>query len=504
MANRYIPEGSPITGKITLQSGDLDGKTLTVRLKRKHSVDGRSSREIEVQPAGVLNDSNTAVSYRFDKTEGILAIHERICEVRVWLLVNGTQHKHTQRRIFIYRPGIEIHAQDETAHPIEDAECKLSVGLEADFEASNTHYDQSFTRGTGSEIIWTSSTHADGIVRFSALPVGDATGEWSLPYTLSDRGWLTEGEFTPQGPKRKAVLWKAPLVHYVWWGNPVTSQYIADATDTPKAMANLGVHVKYWCQPAFTANLGTKIEKCVINQPSDLLNGLGTFKDLKQHLNAIVQNLTQYGALSAVKDLLSLCVLLQYGGYYFDTTTKIVASRAELFQKLVAHKTIRIVRTASGGAYFFRALDRSVGAVLASQLESAGNGVVTSKNCDVWAMYAPHRNHDDIAVMIESYLERAYNLGFHNYPNGQSAGLWGNTVHQVMTDADRTQRNELIAKLIMTSVQEALWSRTHGNFDGIEWDTAFANDSESATYNVSAVCADLGIGKRHAGNWRRA
>src|SRR5947209_7451723 len=50
----------------------------------------------------------------------------------------------------------------------------------------------------------------------------------------------TGGEYPLTGPKRKAKVEILPLVHYIWWGNPVNDQQALDASKTPNQLASLG------------------------------------------------------------------------------------------------------------------------------------------------------------------------------------------------------------------------------------------------------------------------
>jgi len=265
-------------------------------------------------------------------------------------------------------------------------------------------------------------------------------------------------------------------------------------------------------------------------------------------MDNIVSTLNKYRAYSAVKDFLSLCVLYRYGGYYFDTTTVIVEKTPSNIVKLLTkYDELKIVRTKTGG--LFRGLDMKSktldATLLANTNYSIGENLINTHGCDVWAMYAPPK-HSAIRVMIESYIERAVELGLDEYPskkkiNGTNFDLIINmnpawkrdrkknitdkkeSIHQILKEdwpgrdesgelAPKKWRNHIIGQLIICAVQEGIvkyfkeknmWEE----FDNTVtpewmWQTDEPSDEEE-TKKIQGVLRDIGIGKIHAGQWRK-
>jgi hypothetical protein len=374
-----------------------------------------------------------------------------------------------------------------------------------------------------------------------------------------------------------------PLVHYIWWGNPATDWLALDATKTPNQLAKLGrVRVHYWRHSADTMigvqpargreyelqAAGTWPKRAALHDSiilhevksigdttaegdgmtaADILtgaigpNGLLTTVDEShrgQLINAIVATLSAYNMRSAVKDFLCLLVLYRYGGWYFDTTTAItdptpgdIVAKLRVVTKpysdeLAVEDEVRFVKTRVGGKSILMLNDRSDDyTMLLGKLPSNLPGVVELDDIDTWAMYAPPR-HPAILTMIDSYIERARNMGLNRYGLCDIVGPLKTTQQQrnhryllqaisaIMQGASdlekltivRGERNRIIGNINIASVQEGLakYRATSGrSVTETTIATRPATNAEAEAHpGVHVVVSEFGIGKRHAGNWR--
>jgi len=294
------------------------------------------------------------------------------------------------------------------------------------------------------------------------------------------------------------------LIHYIWWGNPRTVEHQRSASSTPNAVMRLvqGTHtVKYWRQQCrFGAMLSLNIQQEEIVSAANILANTPMWAGRGIMIDGIVETLARYTAYSAVKDIISLLVLYSQGGYYFDTTTLLRAANHLPFRRaIVNHNEPQIALSAVGGNYAFHRDDRSGDSTLLAQVVGAGAGIVNPRGVDVWAMYSPVQ-HESLATMIDSYLDRCMSLGLNRYPSNKN--VLGIPVHRIMTQEDKTMRNDLIGKLIICSVQEGLYKwaqrnrRTHAHYG---WDTDLLDHQADG---ACIYCRPLHLHKRHAGFWR--
>lgn len=310
-------------------------------------------------------------------------------------------------------------------------------------------------------------------------------------------------------------------IHYIWWGNPTTDQHRNSAQNTPNIMASKvsDQHtVRYWRQRgAFNAVLDPAIVQEQIGSPSDILSGTTMSAGRGIRIDRIVDTLTKYRAFAAVKDLVSLLVLYKHGGYYFDTTTAIGEGYREHLKRLLADRAEpSVVRTATGQGIWFVPDDDSPAATWGLGMQQPTS--ILLSNIDVWAMYAPAR-HESVATMIDSYIERASQLGLDSHPDNKVvpaiAQYFGNASIDAMMTQDQYRqpvRNSLIGKLIINSVLRGLhtYARKRGRQDITDyaWETkliakaghdpALFQGMEHAVANAPAI----GIQKQHAGAWR--
>ena len=436
--------------------------------------------------------------------------------------------------------------------------------------------------------VWVKATDASGKVTFSNLPPCHVEVEWVEPwaFTTGDGGgWQTGGEYTPTGPRRKAKVEPLPLVHYIWWGNPTTDRLGLDASQTPNHLASLGrVWVHYWRNSADTTigaqpargreyapqaagawPAGAALHGAIIlhevkstGEPTaegggvtaaDVIadsphaNGLSTparesQPDRGRLINAVVAAMSAYNMRSAVKDFLCLLVLYRYGGWYFDTTTAITEpTPADIVAKLKAvtkpysddiavEDEVRFVKTRKGGKLTLMLDDRSDECtMMLGLLPGDLPGVVALDDIDTWGIYSPPR-HPALLTMIDSYIERARNMGLDRYGlcdddrppktaqqqrnhryllQDISAVVQGANDDEKLEIA-RGERNRIIGNINIASVQEGLAKYRAASGRGVAETTIAtraATEAEAEAHpRVHVVVIEFGIGKRHAGNWR--
>jgi mannosyltransferase OCH1-like enzyme len=248
--------------------------------------------------------------------------------------------------------------------------------------------------------------------------------------------------------------------------------------------------------------------------------------------------MSAYNMRSAVKDFLCLLVLYRYGGWYFDTTTAITEPTPDdLVAKLKAvtksysdyiavEDEVRFVKTRKGGQITLMLDDRSDDyTMMLGQLPKNLPGVVQLDDIDTWGIYAPPR-HPAILTMIDSYIERARNMGLdryglcdtvrppktakqqrnHRYLLQDISAITHGANDQEKMEIVKGERNRIIGNINIASVQEGLAKyRTTSGRSVAETtiSTWAATKAEAdARPGVHVVVIEFGIGKRHAGNWR--
>lgn len=391
--------------------------------------------------------------------------------------------------------------------------------------------------------------------------------------------------FNHSGLEPKATVELLPLVHYVWWGNPATDRLALDASKTSNQLAKLSrVCVHYWRNSADTmigaqpargreyalAASGAWPERAVLDRniivhevkstgertterggmtaadiltdalcPNEPITPVHESRPGRgQLINAIIATMSAYNMRSAVKDLLCLLVLYRYGGWYFDTTTAITEpTPGDLVTKLRAvtkpysdeiavEDEVRFVKTRIGGKLTLKLDDRSDDyTMMLGNLPRNLPGVVELDDVDTWGMYAPPR-HPAILTMIDSYIERARNIGLdryglcdsvrspkttqqqrnHRYLLQDISSIMQGVSDEEKSEIVRGKRNRIIGNINIASVQEGLakYRATSGrSVAETTIATRAATKAEAEAHpGVHVVVIEFGIGKRHAGNWR--
>lgn len=556
--------------RVTLQKGSTHGEEISL-VATYENEQGKRIRKLK---SGILIPGEREV-IEWDTVDA-LKKEELSCQFNVELVLGNVAKKEdfktrkverNYRGIVVYKPTIEITAVDTRGQPVPDAACKISILEDPEFDPAGLYLlDPTDPPGPNGEKVWRSRTNQQGVVTFPGLRNGKVEIEWEQPHMLTSKGWLTEGEFTPTGAKRKAEIRKLPVVNYIWWGNPTKDEHLKSATATPNDMARLqykgspGVLVNVWCQDN-AVTLHGKLDPAVSIHKLTSLSDLMKDGDFAIHsvfmgrgilLDSILGTLGSYRLLSAAKDLLSLCIMYKYGGYYFDTTTIVPVDQSDALCETLENTPpeIRFPSTAGGaGSYSFYRHDSSAFAtVFANTNKLQESGKFWTANLDVWALYTPPR-HPGLAMMIDSYINRCVDLGLDSHPNNKvldfganstinrgEKWVWkdewnGRTFHDFVTnvckpDVDKdpatSARNNIIGNLIITSVQEGLNNYLFEYQDkpipgeqGVKdevsrylWKTDYASSELKAKYSPAKVQASIpeicNMPKAHSGSWRKS
>jgi hypothetical protein len=586
-----------VSEKVVLNTNLTEGTPHENIIVRLYRLKGRNTREEVELPNRTPTFTGNQARYEWNCASALTAA--QLCE-DYQIEIHDGRTLISQVHVLVYQPTIVIEAVDNDGNAVEGAVCKLTAHVDNEFqpegEKPERYHSQDFQKDlvcvppgdhTG-ERVWVKATDSSGKVTFSNLPPCHVDVEWVKPWALTTDdggGWQTGGEYTLTGPKRKAKVELLPLVHYIWWGDPVNDQQAVDASKTPNQLASLGrVCVYYWrnstdtligAQPARGreyalqaaaawpehAALHSSIilhEMKSTGDPTtedgsltaaDIVTDLSCPNGLPtpvhesrpgrgQLINAIVATMSAYNMRSAVKDFLCLLVLYRYGGWYFDTTTAITEpTPCDIVAKLKAitksysddiavEDEVRFVKTRIGGKITLMLDDRSDGyTLLLGQLPRNLPGVVELDDIDTWGIYAPP-HHPAILTMIDSYIERARNMGLDRYgfcdtvQPPKTAQQQRNhryllqDISVIMQDANdqekleivRGERNRIIGNINIASVQEGLakYRATSGrSVAETTIATRAATKAEAEAHlGVHVVVIEFGIGKRHAGNWR--
>lgn len=488
----------------------------------------------------------------------------------VWDGEEDDSERVTRGDVLVYHPRLDLVAVDAAGNPLKGVSCKVTIAIDDGFLRKGILYGKSKSEpgDHDNERVWRGTTDKKGKLSFKRLPLGKVTVEWERPWMVLANGWVNDDTFTETGPKRKAKLELTPTVHYVWGGNPKTPEYRNDASFVPNQMAALRVTPYFWRQrPGPGVIFGTDVavafnpamivkdievytdraiapeDEGKVCRPSDLLEDddgaplHSVFMGRGPVLDKVVETLARYEAFSSVKDILSLCVLHKYGGYYFDTTTALLeANHTDVPPKLVAHDDLRIACMMDKSAFVrFNPHDRGLVATLDS------NAMIDFKTmssrpddpkiwdegthgCDVWAMYAPPQ-HKALRLMLDACIERAENLGLHAFPtntsivgsymeqemNARNPDAAFTTINDVMTrdwnvltegkENKKKYRNHVIGRIIITAVQEGLlthyiklgtWQSHNANTANVcppyMWESVEATDQQKDDHKNAHPC----------------
>lgn len=304
-------------------------------------------------------------------------------------------------------------------------------------------------------------------------------------------------------------------------------------TETPNIAARVMRRNKifFWCfeedREDFRGDLETQIKLFTVENLVKLPNGKFRNKNgskLMGELADVLAALKALGALSAVKDLVSLLVLYEFGGYYLDTTTSIVgaleiAAYSRQVKNFAARENHSLdkaydgprfpwIRNKNGDGWQRRPIGglqtglAIVGGGLSYRTEMPGL-LLDVPVIDVWAAYAPVAN-PLIELMIVSYVSRANRLGLNSSKQPINFDQWDG-IKEMSDRNPKSIRNDIIGELVIGSVFDALLEATAGDGRQIEpftWD-AFGGWQTGRFPPDGLVCVpELGIVKEYKNSWR--
>jgi hypothetical protein len=256
------------------------------------------------------------------------------------------------------------------------------------------------------------------------------------------------------------------IVHYIWMGSLDKPQHIEAFQNGPNLLATKQkpasrtllqrltlrkaknkIKIIMWVPEA----LIEKIQSNQLLDPAIKIRSVESFlatakllapKDI-HNLQITLNLLGEYQAYSAQKDVLSMAILEEYGGYYFDTTTKI-NSPEQLLNK--DYTTIKFVSFNNLGVFFQE------------------SGVMQP---DVWALYCPQQVNGVFRAMLHKYFEKCAFCFPANYAItppaclGEGAGRMvtepGVGPKLMVSNAHEFNRNFLISYLVTYSLLEGLY-----------------------------------------------
>jgi hypothetical protein len=578
----YQEADTVLTGKVNLVRGKQTDERITLVAKINHA-EASESKEISAD----LTLTGMAIEYKWD-TKNILKNEEMYVSTPIRLLVESKGYAKTKDiPVVLYRSTLELlvlvvekdkEGNEMPAKPKPGVGCKLIIRIDEGFLDSECGWRKDCQLREDGAREWTRETDDNGKITFDGLPLGSIRIEFLPPYAVRPDGWKTEGEYTETGPKRKVEVGKLPVVHYIWWGNPTQDKYLNSATATPNDMASILQSVPtttysygllyhtflpktlvYLWRKADDDALAERLHPNVVQRPVTKLSDLvmeknwpidELFMGRGAELDRIHNALTQYKMYAAAKDLLSLCVLYRYGGYYFDTTTLVPKDNRDSTPDTFVSKQpddIRFPKTKTKGSFQFYRHDNSISATLVGNnikfFREMGDGrEFKSVGLDVWAMYAPPR-HPAIPIMIVSYIERAKNFGLDSFPANKRIAIncfgttewresWNgmtfdqlnemcNSHNKPLHDQALNARNLIIGSLMISSVQEGLVSyafecqkkpvpsdeqETLRAIKAYLWETGAPSDDMKEKYKPAPVQIYLNdfnnLPKAHSGMWR--
>ncbi len=275
-----------------------------------------------------------------------------------------------------------------------------------------------------------------------------------------------------------------------------------------------------WCQPGTVADLSAALSARLDERgitPSDhfqvksidslySLRGqrhIGSLRTPKK-LQKSITTLGNFRAYAAQKDLVSLAVLLEYGGIHLDTTTQISDFRV----------LVDTMRGTEPEAIKVVGFENSSGAVVLQHPRT----LEIAEFIDVWMMFAKEPGNPHIKTMMKAYLDRVERWLppdtdcfsalsrrlFSRQPSlMERTRLLADTSDECrqILNAERPGRDNLLGNLIILSVYDGLRSKfgsiEEGNLDSGLWKaTPIANG-----YRIDALGP---LDKRHCGMWRVA
>jgi len=306
-------------------------------------------------------------------------------------------------------------------------------------------------------------------------------------------------------------------IHFIWWGPNKGGICV----DTPNALCAIApdFEINFWCpwpgagfNDSGLGQLNPMIRRRTIGPDFALFAG-GLAAAVDGNAAEVLLKLHQYGANSAVKDLLSLLILEQEGGLYLDTTTALPADATRFRQAVTQlRQDPKVVILAEEGQVHRPYVITKKSAVWGDDNLLEGFPDYEVPIIDVWAMYGPP-GHALMKGAIGSYLKRAQRLGI---TTGQLGALLTPTAapeptappeevadYWMRRPDDRFVRNKIIGQLIIRSVYDGLFAISPTDHGAANAMTASYGWLSLETAAAARVLPDMGdLAKQYRNSWR--
>jgi hypothetical protein len=220
------------------------------------------------------------------------------------------------------------------------------------------------------------------------------------------------------------------MIHFFWYGKIINDFLIFNM---PNLCADLGYDVYFWCYQNFNTVLPYLNEKIKC-------------KSLLEMPNSYLQlfNIICLYNLNAAKDLASLWILYEYGGFLLDTTC--CGDKVKLHKPAENFKIVTRCKS-----YFYNDLNDYEG-----MLNFGTIGQNQFPLIDVWAICSKPRN-GLVEYALESYCDRLRFCGLNKYPTDYYVNKFQCKLHDLLTLPQyRLIRNKVNSMFILSSLIDAM------------------------------------------------
>ena len=218
-----------LTATIPKRFTDYQNANLNLRLDHGRTTDTLLNARVQLNH-GTGTRTWTATGLNAKELSAIVDV--------TWTGQGVLSGKTVRQQVFVYRSQVELLAVDGEGTAIVGAAYEATMRVHPDYT------------GPVGQVQLTGQTNGQGKATISNLPPLESLEiRWKNPNLLSDRGWATAEDFTPNGAKRKAILragYRAQLVGVA--ANDSLTRYVNvpldvdDATATPLVTIRAKVH----------------------------------------------------------------------------------------------------------------------------------------------------------------------------------------------------------------------------------------------------------------------
>ncbi|MFO7565275.1 MAG: hypothetical protein R6X02_21715 [Enhygromyxa sp.] len=184
-----------LTATIPKRFTNYQNATLHLRLDHGRTIDMLLNTRVQ------LTDGAGAHRWR---AAGLTAKELSATVDVTWTGQGMLSNKIVRQQVFVYRSQVELLAVDDENAPIAGAAYEATMRVHPEYT------------GPIGQVQLSGQTNGQGKATISNLPPLESVEiRWKNPNLLSDRGWVTAADFTPDGAQRKAILrggYRAQLV----------------------------------------------------------------------------------------------------------------------------------------------------------------------------------------------------------------------------------------------------------------------------------------------------